>query len=365
MTYAQYSIASDSVFFESHIHQHTSSIVYTRVGQPPLILSVDDTNCISLDRFGAADGALTPPTTLNTTVKFGSDQQQTIIGASIYFTKSLSIEQQDMIIKSLQLKYETDRILSFVSLNEVTGTLLTVVCQYNESSVNCSIIQSFKLNKTQVVFMNYQIVDTTVIVYLQSEIIEVELVQNRYSSSLKRIYYERNFKLLQKFKQKWFGISDTNTLFQLSQVEELVFGRKFFDLVEEISYPTSGGLEYYDMQCTDNYIIATYKSFSHGKTGMSIFMVQNNTFFPQKKSRFDLTSPCPRKGLAPHQTRLQLHRSLIPVHVQGMEREAGDVRKELIERALHPSDHGASFLRQGGILPDTRLAQQHLLDGVQ
>jgi hypothetical protein len=258
-----------------------ATVMYPRLEKNyTIIIQVDSDNSIYFSVFPIVDDAYQPCTTRRAKPVF-LDEEQTIIGDSICLIKALNETHVRHLINSLpdgqKNYYIGKQVAAFMNLNDRTGVLLTIICDYTDKTLNCTQAISKRVNETEVVFINYQIFDDYVFVYLQSSIVSLSLG----NEEERKVYsYEKNFKFLQYFHGQWYGISDTDSLCVLKlEVEKGWNGQDYLNLKETYVYPVAVGLEYRDLTSTENYLIAKYKNFINNKTGVSIFAFTNDSFF--------------------------------------------------------------------------------------
>lgn len=280
VTYPQFGLLSDPTRFQSELGVNRATAIFPRLDKNyTLLLQVEKNNALYFSVFPLVDDVYQPCTTRELRPNL-IDPDQPIIGDSILLIKALNDTHTKHLINSLPDKqkyyYIGKQVAAFMNLNDETGRLSTVICDYTDKAVNCSQVHSIQVNSTYVVFINYQVFDDYVYVYLQSGIISLSLVQDE-----RRVYsYEKNFKFLQYFHGEWYGISDTNSLCVLQlEAEKGWFDELYLNLKETYVYPVAVGLEYRDLTSTENYLIAKYKDFINNKTGVSIFAFTNNSFF--------------------------------------------------------------------------------------
>jgi hypothetical protein len=346
---------------------------------------------IYFSRFPLVDENYLACTTQEVSPKLIYDDTR-LIGDSIYLIKALNETHTKHLIQSLPLNeklyYFGKQVVAFMNLNDETGLLSTVICDYTDTTVNCTQVHSFRVNTTAVVFINYQIFEEHVCVYLQSGIISLSLVKDE-----KETYtYEKNFKFLQYFHGEWYGISDTDSLCVLKvQVERNMFGDDYLNLVETYVYPVAVGLEYRDLTSTENYLIAKYKDFINNKTGVSIFAFTNDTFFgddqenlpnsfrtdkarllqrPADTGRSLLTrlrglrgfwekENLAGAGASAEAHRLHRRREPEPVQLLRVAGTGHHVRRQVIDDPVGASDLEPAE-EHADVIPDKRLAEQNL-----
>jgi len=280
VNYPQFGLQADSISFTSDLNPNLATVIFPRLDRNyTVLLQVDKSNTVYFSVFAIVDDAYQPCSTRQVSPKLLAEDEL-IIGDSIHLIKALNETHTRHLINSLSDKqryyFIGKQVAAFMNLNDETGRLLIVICDYSDKAVYCSQVYSRQVNTTDVVFINYQIFDDFVYVYLQSGIISLSLTQEE-----RKVYsYEKNFKFLQYFHGEWYGISDTDSLCVLKlEVERGWYGQDFLNLKETYVYPVAVGLEYRDLTSTDNYLIAKFKDFINNKTGVSIFAFTNDSFF--------------------------------------------------------------------------------------
>lgn len=275
--FPEFGLKDDSISFEGVQNAANPSLAFPFFASNfTVFLQIKkSTNSLQFSKFPIVNGSYKAPTYFEQHFADQSYFLDNKPGCLKALNSTQIVTLQASLIK-LGKPVKGENLFSFATVT-ITGDLRIFVCDGNTELDPCKIVHNANVVPVEgSAVERLQISNNEILVTVESTLITVplalELAGKKYSFSRKLIS-------VQKFQNRWFGMSNDYVLFELS-VSAGSTGED--QLVDQFYYDKQPGLSYTELYATENYMIGLFSGSSTDSllyAGVTVFAVRNNNFF--------------------------------------------------------------------------------------